>query len=82
MLEALYGGKKTSECTFIESPVMAKHGLSHFATQVDFGPNGVEKIHDLGALSAWEKDLLEKCVPELKANIEKGVAFVKGASKM
>jgi hypothetical protein len=59
LLKALYAGKRTSECTFIESPVMAKHGLSRFATQVDFAPNGVEKVHEFSNITAWEKDLLD-----------------------
>ena len=39
-------------------------------------PNGVEKIHPIGELSAEEKKLLDECIPELKKNIEKGKNFV------
>lgn len=39
-------------------------------------PNGVEKIHPLGELSAEEQKLLEACLPDLKKNIEKGKKFV------
>jgi malate dehydrogenase len=37
----------------------------------------VEKIHDLGPLSAEEEKLLAACLPELKKNIEKGISFAK-----
>ncbi len=37
---------------------------------------GVEKILGTGELSAFEKGLLEKALPELKASIDKGVKFV------
>lgn len=40
---------------------------------------GVKKIHDIGALSAFEKEALDKMVPELEASIQKGVKFVRGA---
>jgi malate dehydrogenase len=40
-----------------------------------FQPNGVEKIHPIGPLSAEEQKLLDACLPELKKNIEKGKAF-------
>lgn len=39
-------------------------------------PNGVEKIHPIGPLSAEEEKLMEACLPDLKTNIEKGKAFV------
>ena len=38
--------------------------------------DGVEKIHPIGDLSTEEKKLLQACLPELKANIEKGKTFV------
>lgn len=75
LLEAVVGGKKTSECTYVEST--AQEGCSFFATRVEFGASGAEKIHPIGKVSDYEKELLAKCVPELKGNIEKGVGFVK-----
>ena len=42
-------------------------------------PNGVEKIHSIGELTAEEEKLLEACLPELKKNIEKGKAFVESS---
>jgi len=37
----------------------------------------VEKILGTGTLSDFEKQLLEKALPELKKNIETGVKFIK-----
>lgn len=42
----------------------------------DIQPNGVEKIHPLGQLSAEEEELLAACLPDLQKNIEKGKKFV------
>ncbi|RIA92627.1 putative MDH1-malate dehydrogenase precursor, mitochondrial [Glomus cerebriforme] len=51
-------------------------GLDYFSSNVELGKNGIEKIHPLGDLSEYEKKLLEAAIPELRANINKGVSFV------
>ncbi|ORZ37065.1 malate dehydrogenase [Catenaria anguillulae PL171] len=79
LLKALEGEKGIVEPTFVESPVLKAQGVDFFATKVELGKDGVEKIHPIGALSKYEEELLEKCVPELKANIKKGLDFVKSA---
>lgn len=33
------------------------------------GPNGVEQVHELGPMSAMEKEALEKAVPDLVAQV-------------
>jgi len=50
-------------------------GVDYFAVPVDFGPQGAQKAHPLGLISAHEKKLLQVAIEELKANVEKGVAF-------
>jgi len=54
-------------------------GVEYFAVKVDLGSNGIEKLHPLGSLSDYEKQLLQEAIPELRSNIEKGVSFVQGA---
>ncbi|OZJ02358.1 Malate dehydrogenase, mitochondrial [Bifiguratus adelaidae] len=77
VLEATVGGKRgIVEPTFVESPVFADQGVEFFATNVELGANGVEKIHPLGKLSAYEEKLVEAALPELKKNIAKGKSFV------
>ena len=48
-----------------------------FASKVLLGKDGVEKIHGLGELSAYEQKALEGMMPELKDSIDKGVEFAK-----
>lgn len=43
--------------------------------QVRLGKNGVEEVLGLGPLSDFEKEGLEKLIPELKASIQKGINF-------
>lgn len=53
------------------------HDLQYFAQDVEFGPNGVERIVELPEnLSEYENALLVKAIEELKLNIAKGVDFV------
>ena len=39
------------------------------------GPYGVEKIHALGELSSYERQLVSQAVEGLQGNIAKGVSF-------
>ncbi|KAJ7041180.1 NAD-malate dehydrogenase [Mycena alexandri] len=76
VLRGLNGEKGVVTPTFVKSPLYADQGIDFFSSNVELGPNGVEKIHPIGELSAEEKKLLDACLPELKKNIEKGKAFV------
>ncbi|KAI0773631.1 malate dehydrogenase [Fomes fomentarius] len=76
LLRALNGEKGVTTPTFVKSPLFADQGIDFFSSQVELGPNGVEKIHPLGQLSKEEEELLAACLPELKKNIEKGKKFV------
>ena len=77
LLQAKQGKKGIDEPTFVESPIYADQGIEFFATNVELGPEGVEKILPVGETSEYEKDLITKCIADLKKNIEKGKNFVK-----
>ncbi|KAL0060778.1 Malate dehydrogenase, cytoplasmic [Marasmius tenuissimus] len=76
LLRGLNGEKGVVTPTFVKSPLYEDQGIDFFSSNVELGPNGVEKIHPIGSLSAEEEKLMEACLPELKKNIEKGKAFV------
>ncbi|TFK35858.1 malate dehydrogenase [Crucibulum laeve] len=76
LLRGLNGEKGVVTPTFVRSPLYEDQGIDFFSSNVELGPNGVEKIHPVGNISAEEEKLLEACLPELKKNIEKGKAFV------
>ncbi|KAG5638234.1 Malate dehydrogenase, cytoplasmic [Sphagnurus paluster] len=76
LLRGLNGEKGVVTPTFVKSPLFADQGIDFFASNVELGVDGVEKIHPIGEISAEEKKLLDACLPELKKNIEKGKAFV------
>jgi hypothetical protein len=49
--------------------------VPYFASKVLLGPEGVAKVMPIGDMSAFEKEGYEKMLPELKAQISKGIAF-------
>lgn len=74
VLEATVGGKKgVIEPSFVKSD--AVEGCEYFSTNIELGPEGVEKIHPIGEISEYEKELIAKAVPELQKNITKGNNF-------
>lgn len=77
LLKAAQGVKGVVEPTFVDSPLYKDQGVEFFASKVELGPEGVEKIHDVGKLTEHEQSLLDACLVDLKKNIEKGVKFVK-----
>lgn len=77
LLRAAQGEKGVVEPTFIDSPLYKSQGVDFFASKVELGPNGVEKIHEVGNVNAYEEKLIEACLGDLKKNIKKGVDFAK-----
>ena len=76
LLRAIAGEKGLVTPTFVESPLYANRGVDFFSSNVELGPEGVAKIHEVGALTSQEEALIEACLPELSKNIQKGESFV------
>ncbi|PNS17037.1 Malate dehydrogenase, mitochondrial [Sphaceloma murrayae] len=76
LLKASQGQKGVVEPTFVESPLYKDQGVEYFASNVELGPDGVEKINPVGPLTEYEQGLLDVCLKDLKGNIAKGVKFV------
>jgi len=72
LIEGMKGKSGVVECAYVESSVSK---APFFASPVEFGPQGVKKIHGFGKLSSYEQELYDACIPELLQNIEKGVKF-------
>lgn len=73
LLKAAQGQKGVIEPTFVDSPLFKSEGIDFFASKVELGPNGVEKIHEVGKITPFEQKLLEACKADLKKNIAKGI---------
>ncbi|KXL46568.1 hypothetical protein M433DRAFT_71158 [Acidomyces richmondensis BFW] len=77
LLKAAQGQKGVIEPTFVESPLYKDQGITYFSSNVELGPNGVEKIHEVGPVTEYEQKLLDVCIRDLKGNIEKGEKWAK-----
>jgi len=77
LLKAAQGQKGVIEPTFVDSPLYKDQGCDFFASNVELGPNGVEKIHPVGKITDYEQKLLEVCLQDLSKNIKKGVEWAK-----
>lgn len=77
LLKAAQGQKGVVEPTFVDSPLYKDQGCQYFASNVELGPNGVEKIHPVGKITDHEQKLLDVCLGDLAKNIQKGVEWVK-----
>jgi len=73
VLRAKNGEKGIVACSYVESSVV--EGMAFFSSPVTLGVDGVEEIHGLGELSAYEQKLLEEMKPELASQIAKGVEY-------
>ena len=67
------GGEDVTQCAYVQSDVT---DAEFFASPVTFGKDGIKEVHGFGKLSDYEQGWFDKMMPELKAQIEKGKAFV------
>jgi len=65
-------GTPVTECAYVASTIT---DLPYFASKVTFGKDGVEKVHELGPLSDYEKGRLEALKPTLKEEIDAGLEY-------
>lgn len=71
-LRAMGGVSGIVECTYVSSQVTE---LPFFASQVVLGRNGIEEYLPIPKMNPVEKEAFERMKPELKASIDKGLAF-------
>ena len=73
----LLAGDAAVECAYVDSDVVP--GCEFFATKIEIGPEGVMKIYPVGDITPYEQDLLDAAIPDIQANIKKGVEFANQA---
>jgi malate dehydrogenase len=62
LLKASQGETGVVEPTFVDSPLYKDQGIDFFASKVELGPDGVQKIHPVGKLTRQEEALLQACL--------------------
>jgi len=73
VLKAMEGDDTIVQCAFVESDLTE---ATYFASQCKFGKDGVEEVLGYGTLTDYEQAWLDRLVPDLKKQIQKGVDFV------
>ncbi|KAK7598231.1 hypothetical protein V9T40_006466 [Parthenolecanium corni] len=73
LCRAFKGEPGVIECAYVQSNVTE---AKFFSTPVLISKNGLEKNLGVGKLSPYEEELLQKALPELKKNIQKGEDFI------
>ena len=72
VLKAMDGDENIVQCAFVESTLT---DAKYFASPCKFGKNGVEEVRGFGNISAYEQAWLDKMMPDLKNQIQKGIDF-------
>jgi malate dehydrogenase len=72
VLRAMNGADDVVQCAFVESSLT---DAPFFSSPCKFGPDGVTEVLPFGEISAYEKGWLDKMLPDLKKQIQKGIDF-------
>jgi len=73
VLKAINGETDIVQCAYVESDLTK---APYFASPCKFGKNGVEEVLGYGTLTDYEQAWLDKLLPDLQKQIQKGVDFV------
>merc|ERR1712196_22396 len=65
-------GEDIVMCSYVESSIT---DAAYFSSPCKFGKDGVEEVMGFGEISAYEQEWFDKMLPELKAQIQKGIDF-------
>jgi malate dehydrogenase len=72
VLKAMNGDTNVVQCAFVESSIT---DAPFFSSPCKFGPDGGTEVMGFGEISAYEQAWLDKMLPDLKKQIQKGVDF-------
>lgn len=75
VMAGLAGEAGVVECTFVQSTLYP--GATFFASPCTLGKNGVETVHGVGTVTAYEQGLIDAMLPDLIGQGEKGMTWAK-----
>ena len=71
-------GNLTRVVAYVRSPAgSAVPDVDYFATECDIDVNGLAKVHPVPKMDSFEQELFKKALDPLKAEIKKGIEFVR-----
>merc|ERR1711870_200105 len=69
-------GEPAVECAYVNTHVQP--GVDYFASKVTFGASGVQKVHKMEGLAAYEGGRLQELLPVLQGEIKTGLDYAAG----
>ncbi|KPA81995.1 putative mitochondrial malate dehydrogenase [Leptomonas pyrrhocoris] len=75
VMRALDGEEGLVRSSMVESPLVPET-TRFFASPVEFGKHGVQRVLPLPPLNEYEEEQLDRCLADLEKNIRKGLQFV------
>lgn len=72
LLQAMNGADNIVQCAYVESSLT---DAAFFSSPCKFGPDGVSEVMGYGEITKYEQGWLDKMMPDLKTQIQKGVDF-------
>lgn len=72
VLQAMNGAEDIVQCAFVESEITE---ASFFSSPCKFGPDGVSEVMGYGEINDYEQGWFDKMIPDLKAQIQKGIEY-------
>lgn len=75
VMDGLSGKSDVVEAAFVDSPLYKKEGIEFFSSPVTLGPQGIQKVHDIGPVSIEEEEMIQACKDTLRKNIQRGIDF-------
>jgi len=79
LVRGLNGETGIVEDSYVDVSSQSDLGVSFLAVPVEFGKNGIEKIHPLPQMNDSEKKQLQELIPVVQKNIDTGLDFAKSA---
>merc|ERR1719321_2345712 len=67
-------GTPTTACAYVKSSITS---CPYFASKVTFGRSGVETVHPIGELTAYESGRLAALLPVLQEEVDAGLDYAK-----
>ena len=75
LLSALSGQSNVYDYAYVQQSSSSLP--SFFSSRILLGPNGVEKIFEIGPVNTFEQKLIDAAIPELETSIKNGLDFAK-----
>lgn len=79
LLQAMDGKPGVTDVAFVESKVVPD--VTFFSSTFELNKDGIKRFEELPDMNNYEKELLQKALPELKQSIQQGIQYAQSKKK-